>query len=615
MPPVDSTTSHPAEISNRHNPSSSSSPRSYSPESTGLGSPFSLIGTPRGQTRAPITTPSDFSSGTLSSEEISPIDVESKHKLGSEVTLKQSTSEMASPVNVLMVGTGEYTTGFVGTGASTSDKKVGVVGLTLFDLRRRGKVGELSMVGVNGKKYPAIREHLDKNISKVYNDLDVSFKSFPADDAVDADSYKAAIDQLKPGDAITIFTPDTTHYPIALYAIQRKIHVLLTKPATKTIEEHQHLIRESRKYGVFVFVEHHKRFDPAYSDARAKAQKLGDFNYFYSYMSQPKSQLETFKAWAGKDSDISYYLNSHHVDINESMVPGWKPYKVTASGSRGCATDLGCVPGTEDTITLMVDWVKKDDPTKVATGVYTSSWTAPQKAGVHSNQYFHYLGSKGEIRINQAKRGYDVADDETTGLMWYNPFYMRYAPDEEGNFGGQSGYGYVSFEKFIDACNKLNAGQVTLDELDKRGLPTLANTAATGAILHAGRVSLDEKRTVYLEENEGVWRLGCASGSCSAHTSTATHTPAVPVPAPSLNGTTVREEPEAKSVTTTEPFTVVPTTPTSSTQPSKGISKVIERQPSSSSLPSLAKRQKSVINWWKKRKNRKSTIPVVETKA
>ncbi|KAK6543049.1 hypothetical protein TWF694_006977 [Orbilia ellipsospora] len=512
MPPVDSTSSHLKEsvpASNRHNSSSSSSPRSHSPESSGLGSPFAVIGTPRGQTRAQITTPSGPSSGTLSSAEISPIEVESKHKLGSEVTLKPNTKKMA-PVNILMVGTGEYTTGFVGTGASTSDKKVGVVGLTMFDLRRRGKVGELSMVGVNGKKYPAIREHLDKNISKVYNNLDVSFKSFPADDTVDPDSYKAAIDQLSPGDAITIFTPDTTHYPIALYAIQRRIHVLLTKPATKTIEEHQHLIRESRKYGVFVFVEHHKRFDPAYSDARAKAQKLGDFNYFYSYMSQPKSQLETFKAWAGKDSDISYYLNSHHVDINESMVPGWKPYKVTASGSRGCATDLGCVPGTEDTITLMVDWVKKDDPTKVASGVYTSSWTAPQKAGVHSNQYFHYLGSKGEIRINQAKRGYDVADDETTGLMWYNPFYMRYAPDEEGNFGGQGGYGYVSFEKFVDACNKLNAGEITLEELDKRGLPTLANTAATGAILHAGRVSLDEKRTVYLEENEGVWRLGCA---------------------------------------------------------------------------------------------------------
>jgi len=257
-----------------------------------------------------------------------------------------------------------------------------------------------------------------------------------------------------------------------------------------------------------VYVEHHKRFDPAYADARFKARKLGDFNYFYSYMSQPKFQLETFKAWAGKDSDISYYLNSHHIDVNESMVPDFKPVKVTASASKGTATDMGCVPETEDTITLLVDWVKKDDPSKRATGVYTSSWTAPQKAGVHSNQYFHYMASKGEIRINQAKRGYDVTEDEGTGgLSWYNPFYMKYAPDESGNFAGQSGYGYVSFEKFVDAIADLKDGKVTLDELDTRPLPTLKNTIATGAILEAGRRSLDEQRSIEIVQQDGVWSL------------------------------------------------------------------------------------------------------------
>ena len=71
-------------------------------------------------------------------------------------------STTSKPLNVLMVGTGEYTTGFVGGGASGSDKKVGVVGLTMFDLRRRGKVGKLSMVGTSGTKYPAIRESLSQ---------------------------------------------------------------------------------------------------------------------------------------------------------------------------------------------------------------------------------------------------------------------------------------------------------------------------------------------------------------------------------------------------------------------------------------------------------------------
>lgn len=352
-------------------------------------------------------------------------------------------------------------------------------------------------------------EHLHKNISQVYNGLDTSFDSYPANDVRDGDAYKAAIDALSPGDAITIFTPDTTHYPIALYAIERKIHVLITKPAVKTLEHHQALLAAAKKAGVFVYIEHHKRYDPAYADARAKAQALGDFNYFYSYMSQPKSQLETFKAWAGVDSDISYYLNSHHIDICESMVQtlGFTPVKVSASASKGTAVGLGCDPITEDTISLLVHWVKKSDPSKRATGVYTASWTAPQKAGVHSNQYFHYMASGGEIRIDQAKRGYDVADDKMGQLMWYNPFYMRYAPDEEGNFAGQTGYGYISFEKFIDGIAAYKEGRATLEQLDKRGLPTLGNTIATTAILEAGRRAIDENREVEIVEENGTWKL------------------------------------------------------------------------------------------------------------
>ncbi|MCQ7061673.1 hypothetical protein MRO53_25015, partial [Escherichia coli] len=74
---------------------------------------------------------------------------------------------------------------------------------------------------------PSLGEHLTKNITDVYNGLDTSFESFPANDSVDPDAYKTAIDKLSPGDAITVFTPDPSHYPIALYAIERGIHVLL----------------------------------------------------------------------------------------------------------------------------------------------------------------------------------------------------------------------------------------------------------------------------------------------------------------------------------------------------------------------------------------------------
>lgn len=31
------------------------------------------------------------------------------------------------------------------------------------------------------------------------------------------------------------------------------------------------------------------------------------------------------------------------------------------------------------------------------------------------------MGSKGEIRIDQAKRGYDVTDDDAGQIQWINP--------------------------------------------------------------------------------------------------------------------------------------------------------------------------------------------------
>jgi hypothetical protein len=44
------------------------------------------------------------------------------------------------------------------------------------------------------------------------------------------------------GDACTIFTPDDTHYTIAKEAIERGVHVLLTKPPVKTLQHQLDLV-------------------------------------------------------------------------------------------------------------------------------------------------------------------------------------------------------------------------------------------------------------------------------------------------------------------------------------------------------------------------------------
>ena len=84
---------------------------------------------------------------------------------------------------------------------------------------------------------------------------------------------------------------------------------------------------------------------------------------------------------------------------------------------------------------------------------------------------------------------------------------MKYSPSESGHFDGQRGYGYVSIEKFIDASRSVNATHTQPGDYDKHGLPTIANTVLTTAILNAGRISLDEKRPVHIKQSAGKWLL------------------------------------------------------------------------------------------------------------
>ena len=393
---------------------------------------------------------------------------------------------MTNPPNVLMIGTGEYTTGYVPNATAAADKKAGVVGITFFDLRKRGRVGRLLMAGTNGTKFPAIREHLQRAIANTYNGLDCSFESFPADNVLrDPQAYRAALEQLEAGDAVIIFTPDDTHFEIAMESVSRGYHVLIAKPLVKTLVEHLKLVDAAQQAGVLVAMEVHKRWDPFYVDARDRIRGLGDFSFFQSYMSQPKSQLETFRAWAGKSSDISYYLNAHHIDFHVWSVATWaKPMRVRALAATGVAHAMQ-IPA-EDTITLAVDWLNQSGAQ--GTALYTASWIAP-KSDVHSQQRFHYMGHRGEVTTDQAHRGYALASD-SSGFQSANPLFMKYTPDAEGNFAGQTGYGYRSFEAFLSAVDEIRRGERTADDFESR-LATAKDTVYVTAILEAGRLSLD----------------------------------------------------------------------------------------------------------------------------
>ena len=376
--------------------------------------------------------------------------------------------------------------------------------------------------------YIGIRKHMKECIQDVYKNItDISLSTSPNDDSCDPLAYRTALIDFNAGDVAIIFTPDDTHFDIAMACIERGLHVLITKPVVMNLEHHNILANAAKQRNVLVAVEVHKRWDPIYVDARDRIQQhLGTFSYIYSYMSQPKYQLETFKAWAGKSSDISYYLNSHHIDFHEWCVGDQgRPVSVTAVASTGVAEQV-LNRSCEDTITLTVQWEMFPTDTtpssSLGTAIYTSSWIAP-KSDVHSQQRFFYMGQRGETTVDQAHRGYNTAADANrngassdpvseaaggVGLRSVNPLFMKYTPSRNGKFAGQSGYGYRSFEMFILGVQNIKKGDNTpLDfnddnENSDSSLATIHCTYRTTAILEAGRMSLDNNRTIKIVYDE-----------------------------------------------------------------------------------------------------------------
>ena len=267
----------------------------------------------------------------------------------------------------------------------------------MLDLRLRGKVGRIGMCGTDGTKLPAIRAHMQSALGDMYTGIDPGcIETWPRDDVVDAGAYREAIAAFAPGSVAIIFTPDDTHDEIATACLARGLHVLVTKPPVKTLAAHTALAARAAAQRVLCAVEVHKRYDPIYVDARDRVPSLGPFSYFTAHMSQPKHQLDTFSKWAGRSSDISYYLNSHRalpppgprprrrglrqrrapepdaptrltsratrahrradVDFHEWCMRGRaRPESVTAFASDGVAeARLGRT--CEDTITLAVRW-------------------------------------------------------------------------------------------------------------------------------------------------------------------------------------------------------------------------------------------------------------------
>ena len=99
---------------------------------------------------------------------------------------------------------------------------------------------------------------MERVIGKVYSGskFDMTMATYPADGTVDPQAFRSALKRMPAGSIATIFTPDDTHFEIALACIEAGLHVMLTKPAVQTLAHHQALYQAARKHNVLVTQAH-----------------------------------------------------------------------------------------------------------------------------------------------------------------------------------------------------------------------------------------------------------------------------------------------------------------------------------------------------------------------
>jgi predicted dehydrogenase len=126
-------------------------------------------------------------------------------------------------------------------------------------------------------------------------------------------------------DAVAIATPVSTHYELALRALQEGKHVLVEKPLASNTDQVQHLMDVARKRNLVLMVDHTFVYTGAVRKIRelVESESLGEIYYYDS----TRVNLGLFQ----HDVNVLWDLAVHDLAIMDYVLP-FRPCAVSATG-------------------------------------------------------------------------------------------------------------------------------------------------------------------------------------------------------------------------------------------------------------------------------------------
>lgn len=258
-------------------------------------------------------------------------------------------------------------------------------------------------------------------------------------------------------DAIIVATPDHLHADIIAEAIARNLHVLTQKPLDTDLERAEDLVRKAELAGTLLYVDFHKRFDPAHMRLREEIAtgRFGRLHYAYVHMEDRIGvPLQWRDGWAAQSSP-SWFLGVHFYDLVDWLT-GLSPQRVLASGHKGRLEEAG-IAGAWDSIQVRVNY---------AGGFvvnYDLSWILPASFPSVVGQGIRLVGDQGIVEIDSQDRGYRAAHAADHASIIANPF-SGFERDHPVMGRHLEGYVYDSMTYFIDMLDAMDAGK-SLDDL------------------------------------------------------------------------------------------------------------------------------------------------------
>lgn len=214
-------------------------------------------------------------------------------------------------------------------------------------------------------------------------------------------------------DAVAVATPVTSHFPLALQALQAGKHVFVEKPFTATVEEGERLVEEAEKRRLTLMVDH----TFIYTSAVRKIKELldnGSLGQLYYYDSV-RVNLGLFQ----HDVNVLWDLAVHDLAIMD--------YLIDSSPVTVAATGMAHVPGRPENMAYLTCYFNNN-----LLAHFHVNWMAPVKVRQTlvggSERMIVYDDIEMSEKIKVYDKGIIVSQDEDavyqrkvgyrTGDMW-----------------------------------------------------------------------------------------------------------------------------------------------------------------------------------------------------